>query len=76
MQQLLERPMVTRDAPPQGGDPRRDDRDKMVSEERPRRRGADTVALRDVGILAGASAVWAGYLWVHIAGAIKLFGRP
>jgi hypothetical protein len=43
---------------------------------RPRGPRTETVSLRDLRNLCIYSLVWAGYLWVHVAGAISLFGRP
>ena len=42
----------------------------------PRRRRAETFTLRDLRNLTLFSLVVGGYVWVHVAGAIKLFGRP
>jgi hypothetical protein len=43
--------------------------------QRPRR-PAETFGLRELRNLSVFGALWAGYLWVHVAGAIELFGRP
>jgi hypothetical protein len=51
-------------------------RDPATTGTRPGRRPAETFGLRDLRNLSIFGLVWGGYLWLHVAGAIKLFGRP
>lgn len=56
--------------------PRQVLQDAATPGSRPGRRASQTFVLRDLRSLSLLGLVWAGYVWVHVAGAIKLFGRP
>jgi hypothetical protein len=59
------------------GEPRRETQDEAAATgSRLGRRRAETFALRDLRHLSIFSLLWTGYVWVHVAGAITLFGRP
>jgi hypothetical protein len=63
---------------PQRADERSRDvrREPATARTRRPRRPAETFGLRELRDLSIFGALWAGYLWVHVAGAIELFGRP
>lgn len=45
-------------------------------DQAPVRQRTERMTARDLGVLVAFGLVWTAYLWLHVAGAIALFGRP